>query len=75
MHNQRALDKFAVVATLLLLFLTALGNAAVMFAAALIALGIGWALYCKRAARGIAVSAFTGFVVALAIGLTIRWLK
>jgi hypothetical protein len=69
MDNQSLSEKLAAVAVALLLILTAWGNAVVMLVVAAIGLVVSVILFRKRIARGGALSAALGFVLAIAIAL------
>jgi hypothetical protein len=63
-------DKFAVIVVVLLLILTALGNALAMFLVALVLLVSGFFIFRKQSiARGGILAATVGCVVAIVVAL------
>ena len=73
MSSQSLSDRFAVVVVVVLLMLTALGNALAMFVVAIVLLVAGFFLFRKQSiARGGILAATVGCVVAIV--LVLIWL-
>ncbi len=71
MENQSLEDKFAALTIAVLLILTAWGNAVAMLVVSIPGL-VAWALFFRKSmARGGALVATVGFVLAIAIALVI----
>jgi hypothetical protein len=69
MNNRSLSDKFAALAVAVLLIVTAWGNALAMLIVALLGLAVGLLFFRKSVARGGALAAIVGFVVAIIIAL------
>jgi len=69
MNNQSQSDKFAAIAIAVLLILTAWGNALAMLVVSLLGLVVGFLFFRKSIARGGALAATVGFVLAIIIAL------
>ena len=69
MVNQPLSDRLAAVAVALLLILTAWGNAMVLLVVALLGVAVTLVFFRKKVTRGAALSATSGFVLAIAIAL------
>ncbi|MCJ7667742.1 MAG: hypothetical protein MUP04_05595 [Anaerolineae bacterium] len=71
MNNQTLSDKFAAIAIAVLLILTAWGNALAMLIVSLLGLVVGFLFFRKSIARGGALAATVGFVLAIIIALVL----
>jgi hypothetical protein len=71
MNNQTLSDKFAVIAIAVLLILTAWGNALAMLVVSVLGLVVGLLFFRKSIARGGALAATVGFVLAIIIALVL----
>jgi hypothetical protein len=69
MNNQSLSDKLAALAVAVLLILTAWGNAVVMLAVGALGLAVSALFFRKSIARGGALAASVGFVLAIVIAL------
>jgi len=69
MNNQSHSDKFAALAVAILLILTAWGNAVAMLVVSLLGLAVGFLFFRKSVARGGALAATVGFVLAIIIAV------
>lgn len=67
MNNQSLSDKLAALAVAVLLILTAWGNAVAMLVVAVLGLAAGVLLFRKSIARGGALAATVGFMLAIVI--------
>lgn len=69
MKNQSLSDKFAALSVVVLLLLTAWGNAMAMLVFAVFGLVVGLLIFWKGIARGGAVAATVGFLLTMVIAL------
>jgi hypothetical protein len=69
MNNQSLSDKLAALVVAVLLILTAWGNAVALLVVAVLGLAVGVLLFRKSIARGGALAATVGFVLAIVIAL------
>ena len=69
MNNEARSDQFAAIAVALLLILTAWGNALAMLVVSAFGLVVGMLFFRKSMARGGALVATVGFLIAIVIAL------
>jgi hypothetical protein len=71
MTNQSLSEKFSLIVVIVLLLLTAWGNALVLFAFSVLALIAGFLIFRKNLTRGAALAATAGSIIAIVIALII----